>query len=138
MATVAEVTLDEQRGAIRLPNVWMAVDLGIAVQPRNVVGQIEGAVIYGASNALYERITIRHGHVEQSNFHDYAVARMADAPETHVKLIGTDRPPTGIGDRAVLGVAPVIANAFAALTGRRLRHMPFNRQRVREALATRS
>ncbi len=138
MATVAEVTLDEQRGAIRLPNVWMAVDLGIAVQPRNVVGQIEGAVIYGASNALYERITIRHGHVEQSNFHDYAVARMADAPETHVKLIGTDRPPTGIGDRAVLGVAPAIANAFAALTGRRLRHMPFNRQRVREALATRS
>ncbi len=135
MATIAEVTLDEQRGAIRVPNVWMAVDLGIAVQPRNVVGQIEGAVVYGASNALYERITMKNGRVEQSNFHDYAVMRMTDAPETHVELIDSDRPPTGIGDRAVLGIAPAIANAFAALTGRRVCHMPMNRQRVREALA---
>ena len=135
MATIAEVTLDERRGVIRVPNVWMAVDLGIAVQPKNVVGQIEGAVIYGASNALLERITMKDGKVEQSNFHDYPVMRMADAPEIHVELIGKDRPPTGIGDRAVLGVAPAIANAFAALTGGRLRHMPFTRQRVRDALA---
>ena len=134
MATIAEVTLDEQRGALGVPNVWMAVDLGIAVQPKNVIGQIEGSVIYGMSNALYERITIREGKVEQSNFHDYSVVHMADAPETHVELIGTDRSPTGIGDRAVLGIAPAIANAFAALTGCRLRHMPFNRQRVRDAL----
>jgi len=135
MATIAEVTVDEQRGSIRVPNVWMAVDLGIAIQPRNVVGQIEGAVIYGASNALLERITMKAGKVEQSNFHDYAVMRMTDAPEIHVELIGNDRPPMGIGDRAVLGVAPAIANAFSALSGRRLRHMPFNRQRVRDALA---
>ncbi len=135
MATIAEVTVDETSGAIRVPNVWMAVDLGIAVQPRNVIGQIEGAVIYGASNALYERITMKGGQVEQSNFHDYTVMRMADAPEVHAELLGTDRSPVGIGDRAVLGVAPAIANAFGAMTGRRLRHMPFNRQRVREALA---
>ncbi len=135
MATIAEVTVDETSGAIRVPNVWMAVDLGIAVQPRNVIGQIEGAVIYGASNALYERISMKGGQVEQSNFHDYAVMRMADAPEVHAKLLGTDRPPAGIGDRAVLGVAPAIANAFGAVTGRRLRHMPFSRQRVLARLA---
>ena len=135
MATIAEVTVDHANGVIKVSNLWVAIDAGIAVQPLNVVGQIEGAVIYALSNALNERISIKRGRVEQSNFHNYPVLRLADVPEIHVQIVGTDRPPTGVGDRAVLGVAPSVANAFASLTGRRLRHMPMNPQRVLEALA---
>ena len=85
----------------------------IPVQPKNVVGQI-GGVIYGTRNALYERVSVKEGRVEQSNVHDYAVIRMADVPE----MLDADR----YGRSAVFRIAPVIANTFAALTGQRLRH----------------
>ena len=135
MATIAEVIVDDESGVIKVPHLWVAVDVGIAVQPLNVIGQVEGAVIYALSNALYERVSIKEGRVQQSNFHDYPVLRMAEVPEINVEIVDSDQPPTGVGDRAMLGVAPAVANAFSSFTGRRLRHMPMTPERVRKVLA---
>ncbi len=135
MATIAEVSVDRRSGWIRVSDIWVAIDIGIAVQPLNVVGQVESCVVYALSNALTERISFKDGRVQQSNFHDYPVITMADTPQIHVKVVRSERPPTGVGDRAGLGVAPAVANAFARLTGRRLKHMPMTPERVLEALA---
>jgi len=135
MATVAEVSVDRDNGWIRVPDIWVAIDIGIPVQPLNVVGQVESCVVYALSNALTERISFKDGRVQQSNFHDYPVITMADTPQIHVTVVRSERPPTGVGDRAGLGVAPAVANGFARLTGRRLRHMPMTPERVLEALA---
>src|SRR5262249_777420 len=79
-------------------NVWAAVDPGIVISPDNVVAQIEGATLFGVSHALQERITVSQGVVQQSNFHDYQLLRLADAPEVRVSVISTDNNPTGIGE----------------------------------------
>ncbi len=135
MATVAEVSVDRDSGWIRVPNIWVAVDVGIPVQPLNVVGQVESCVVYALSNALTERISFKDGRVQQSNFHDYPVITMEDTPQIHVRVARSERSPTGVGDRAGLGVAPAVASAFARLTGRRLRHMPMIPEHVLQALA---
>jgi len=120
---------------IRDHRFWAAIDAGVVVQPDNAIAQMEGAIVFGLSSALTERITFKNGVIQQSNFHDYEVMRMADAPEEiHVKLVVTDNPPTGIGEPGVPITGGTVANAVAALTGVRLRHMPFNPKRVLGAL----
>ena len=84
--------------------------------------------------ALTERITIKDGAVEQSNFYDYRVPRMNDIPLMHIEVIATDNHPTGAGQMATPLVAPAISSAVAALTGARLRHTPFTPERVTRAL----
>jgi isoquinoline 1-oxidoreductase beta subunit len=133
-AQVAEVSLDRQSGEIRVHNVWCAVDTGIAVQPQNVIAQIESSVIYGISHALYEQINFKNGEVQESNFHDYRVLRMAEAPDIQVGVIQTDNPPGGIGEAGLPPIGPAIANAVFAMTGAKLRHFPFSRDRVKSAL----
>ncbi len=135
MATVAQVSVDPDSGWIRVPDIWVAVDIGIPVQPFNCVGQIESCVVYALSNALTERISFKDGRVQESNFHDYPVLTMEDTPQIHVRVLRSERPPTGVGDRSGLGVAPAVASAFARLTGRRLRHMPMTPEHVLQALA---
>lgn len=135
MATVAEVSVDRSSGWIRVPDIWVAIDVGIPVQPLNVVGQVESCVVYALSNALTERISFKDGRVQQSNFHDYPVITMEDTPRIHVRVARSQRSPVGVGDRSGLGVAPAVASAFARLTGRRLRHMPMTPERVLQALA---
>ncbi len=134
MATVAEVSVDRDSGWIRVSDIWVAVDIGIPVQPLNAVGQVESCVVYALSNALTERISFKDGRVQQSNFHDYPVITMEDTPQIHVRVVRSERAPTGVGDRSGLGVAPAVASAFARLTGRRLRHMPMSPERVLQAL----
>jgi isoquinoline 1-oxidoreductase subunit beta len=135
-ALVAEISLDRAGGAIRVHTVWIAVDPGLALQPDTIVAQVESAVIYGLGAALKERITIKDGIVQQSNFHDYEVMRMADVPEIKVEVLkGGDRP-TQVGELGLPAVAPAIANAFFALTGKRLRHLPMTPAKVKEALAS--
>ena len=85
--------------------------------------------------SLSERISIRDGIVEQSNFYDYRVPRMNEVPEMHIEMIATDNHPTGVGQMATPLVAPAIAAAIAQLTGVRLRHTPFTPDRVKKALA---
>lgn len=134
IATVAEVSVDRARGGIRVHRVWSVVDPGVAIQPDNIVAQIEGATMFGVSAALRERITIEDGVVKQSNFHDYPLLRMAEAPDVHVRVLSTDNPPGGIGEVGLPPVAPAIANAVFVLTGARLRSLPMLPERVLAAL----
>ena len=135
-AQIAEISLDRKSGEIRVHNVWCAVDPGVAVQPRNIEAQMMGAITHGASHALYEQINFVNGEVQESNFDNYRVMRMSEAPEIHVKVIPTpENPPTGMGEVGLPPVGPAIANAFARLTGGvRLRRYPFLPDRVKEAL----
>jgi len=129
------VSVDKARGEVTVHDFWCTLDCGIAVHPDNVVAQTESSIIYGLGLALTERITFKDGMVQQSNFYDYVVPRMRDIPELHIKLIPTPNKPTGAGQMATPVVAPAIASAVAAATRVRLRHTPFNPDRVRQALA---
>jgi isoquinoline 1-oxidoreductase beta subunit len=113
---------------------WVAVDCGIVVQPDIVVAQVEGAITQGVSSVLYERISVREGRVEQSNFHDYHVLNMSEAFPITVELIRNEHRPTGVGEAGLPVTGGAIGNAFAKLTGKRLRHLPFSPDRVRAAL----
>jgi isoquinoline 1-oxidoreductase subunit beta len=134
VAGIAEVSLDRRSGQIRVHDFWCAIDCGIAVQPDNVAAQTESSIVYGLGMALTERITIRDGAVEQSNFYDYRVPRMDEVPLMHIEVIATDNHPTGAGQMATPLVAPAISSAVAVLTGVRLRHTPFTPERVLKAL----
>ena len=134
-AGVVEISLDRARGVIRAHRVWAAIDGGIVVQPEMARANIESGVVYGLSSVLKERTTVKGGVVQQSNFHDYAVLRMSEAPEEiHVEFIERDTPPSGLGEIGNPFIGGAVANAFYALTGKRLRHMPFTPERVRAAL----
>ena len=101
----------------------------------NIRDQIAGSIVFGMGGALTERITIRQGLVQESNFHDYLVPKMGDAPEIEVEILAGGTEPTGVGQTGAVLVAPAIAGAFYRLTGKRLRHMPFTRERVKAILA---
>lgn len=135
-AGVAEVSVDRKSGKIIVHNIWVAIDAGIAVQPANLAAQTEGSIVFGLGHILREKITIKDGHVQQTNFTDYEIARMADVPNIQIKVISTDNPPTGAGEDGLPLVACSIGNAIAALTGVRLRELPFSPERVRGALET--
>ncbi|MBI3041336.1 MAG: xanthine dehydrogenase family protein molybdopterin-binding subunit [Betaproteobacteria bacterium] len=134
-AGVAEISLDRATGRIRVHKAWVAIDGGLVVQPEAARANIESGIVYGLSSVLHERVTLKGGVVEQSNFHDYHVERMADVPEEmHVAFVERDAAPSGLGEIGNPWVAAAVANAFYRLTGKRLRHMPFTPARVLEAL----
>ena len=135
VAAVAEVSVDKDRGEVRVHDFWCALDCGIAVHPDNVVAQTESSIVYGLGLALTERITFKDGAVQQKNFYDYVVPRMRDIPELHIKLLPTPNRPTGVGQMATPVVAPAISSAVAAATRVRVRHTPFTTDRVKQALA---
>ena len=132
---IVEISLDRVSGRIKVHNFWCAIDCGLAVQPDNVMAQTESSIVYGLGMALTEHITIKDGAIEQSNFYDYQVMRMNDVPQMHIEVMSTDNHPTGAGQMATPLVAPAINNAFAALTGVRLRETPMTPERVKRALA---
>ncbi|MFL5049400.1 MAG: molybdopterin cofactor-binding domain-containing protein [Xanthobacteraceae bacterium] len=134
VAAIAEVSLDRASGQIKVHDFWCAIDCGIAVQPDNVVAQTESSIVYGLGLALYERVSMKNGVVEQSNFYDYHLPRMNQIPQMHIDLIVTDNHPTGAGQMATPLVAPAIGNAIHQLAGVRLRHTPFTPERVKQAL----
>jgi isoquinoline 1-oxidoreductase beta subunit len=136
-AGVVEISLDGKSGKIRVHKVWAAIDGGTIVQPEMARRNVESGIVYGLSSVLKERATIKDGVVEQSNFHDYEVLRMSEAPEEiHVEFADRDTKPTGLGEIGNPFIAAAVANAFHALTGKRLYHMPFTPERVLEALKT--
>ena len=135
VAGIAEVSLDRASGQIKLHNLWCTIDCGIAVQPDNVAAQTESSIVYGIGVAMSERISIKNGVVEQSNFYDYRVPRMNEVPPMHIEVIQTENHPTGAGQMATPLVAPAISNAVMQLAGVRLRHTPFTPERVKKALA---
>lgn len=130
-AGVVEASLDRQTGRIRVHKVWAAIDGGIVVQPEAARRNVESGIIYGLSSVLKERVTIANGAVEQSNFHDYEVLRMSEAPkELHVEFLDRSTKPTGLGEIGNPFIGAAVANAFHKLTGKRLYHMPFTADRV--------
>lgn len=135
VAGIAEVSVNRSTGQIKVHNFWCTIDCGVAIQPDNIIAQTEGSTVYGLGMTLSERISIRNGAVEQSNFYDYMLPRMNEVPEIHVELIQTDNHPTGAGQMSTPLIAPAVSNAIFALTGVRLRHTPFTPERVKKALA---
>jgi isoquinoline 1-oxidoreductase subunit beta len=127
VATVVEVEV-EGNGRVRIPHVWTAVDAGTVVALDNVHNQFEGAATFGASLALYSEITVSNGVVNQSNFSDYEVTRMGNAPlHTSVYVVESEAPPAGVGEPGVPPFAPALYNAIYAATGKRIRQLPLAR-----------
>lgn len=123
VAQVAELEVSKA-GELRVHRVVCAVDCGTVVNPDTVKAQIEGGVAFGISAALWGEITLRNGRVEQSNFGDYRVLRMNEAPAVEVHLVRNGESPGGIGEPGTAGIAPALANAVFAATGKRLRQLP--------------
>ena len=122
VAQVAEVSVDEKE--IRVHKVVCAVDCGLVVNPNIVAQQVESGVVFGLSAALAGEITFKDGQPQQTNFGDYPVLRMAQAPEVETIIVPSAEPPEGMGEPAVPPVAPAVANAVFKLTGQRLRSLP--------------
>lgn len=112
----------------RIDEAWVVVDAGTIVNRERVRSQMEGAVIFGMSIALYSEITMKGGRIEQTNFRDYKLSRIADAPRAiHVDIIKSDKAPGGIGEPGVPPIAPAIGNAIFALSGVRVRELPISK-----------
>jgi len=121
-AAVAEVRVVD--GAVKVERLVLAVDCGRIVNPDIVRSQLESAAIFGLSAALHGRITFEQGRVQQSNFHDYQPLRLNECPVIETHLVESTETPTGIGEPGVPVIAPAVANALFALTGKRLRDLP--------------
>ncbi|MCP9320553.1 xanthine dehydrogenase family protein molybdopterin-binding subunit [Acetobacter persici] len=127
-ATVLEVAV-EADGQIRLIQAHSAVDCGPVVFPDGIVAQIQGGLIFGLTMALYNEITLKNGRVEQTNFHNYRMMRLNEAPDIQVHLVSDPGAEIGgIGEVGTVAAAPALANALFAATGKRLRRIPFARQ----------
>ncbi|MEO8507854.1 MAG: xanthine dehydrogenase family protein molybdopterin-binding subunit [Betaproteobacteria bacterium] len=123
VAQVAEVTVDKD-SKFRVDRVVCAVHCGVAVNPDVVRAQMEGGIGFGLTAALYGKITLKDGIVEQSNFHDYPLLRINEMPAIDVHIVPSTDKPSGVGEPGVPVIAPALANALAAATGKRLRTLP--------------
>jgi isoquinoline 1-oxidoreductase beta subunit len=130
VAAVVEIDVDA-RGQIRIPRVDFAVDAGRVINPDRVKAQFEGAAVFGASAALFGEISAANGQIKQSNFHDYRVARMNEAPiVTNVHLVPSEDLPAGVGEPGVPPILPAICNAIFAATGKRIRDLPVRKHKL--------
>jgi isoquinoline 1-oxidoreductase beta subunit len=127
VAQVAEVTVKPD-GQFSVDRVVCAIDCGIAVNPSIVRGQMEGGIGFGLSAALYGAITLKEGKVEQSNFNDYPMLRINEMPQVEVHIVASTANPSGVGEPGVPPIAPAVANALFAATGKRLRNLPLRAQ----------
>jgi isoquinoline 1-oxidoreductase beta subunit len=125
-AQVTEVSLDE-RGRVHVDRIVFALDCGINVNPDLIHAQVEGGLIWGLSAAAWGEVVLGDGgDIATQNFDKYPVMRMRSVPQIEVHLIDSTEPPTGVGEVSVPSVAPALANAIAALTGTRIRQLPFS------------
>jgi len=129
VAEVAEVSLEKD--GPRVHRVVCAMDCGMTVNPEIIRRQVQSSVIFGLSAALYGQITLKDGGVEQNNFNDYLVVRMSEAPRIEVHIMPSEEAPSGVGEPGTPPLAPAVANALFALTGERIRRLPFKGQNLR-------
>jgi isoquinoline 1-oxidoreductase beta subunit len=130
VCAVVEVEVDSA-GKVRIPRVDIAVDAGSIIHPDRVRAQFEGASVFGTSIALMGEITGANGVVQQSNFHNYPVARIHEAPlVTHVHIVPSNDLPAGVGEPGVPPIAPAITNAIFAATGKRIRELPVKKHKL--------
>ena len=123
LSQIAEVEVSKE-GEVKVRRVVCAVDCGQIVNPDTIVAQIEGGIIFGISAVLWGEITLKGGRVEQRNFNDYRVLRINEAPLIEVHLVKNTEAPGGIGEPGTVGIAPAVANAIFAATGKRIRKLP--------------
>jgi isoquinoline 1-oxidoreductase beta subunit len=123
VAQVAEVSVENN--AVRVHRVVCAVDCGIAINPETIRAQMESAIAFGLSAALFGEMSLKKGQVQQSNFHDYRVLRLREMPQVDVHILPSEQNPGGIGEPGTPPIAPAVANALFTLTGQRLRELPF-------------
>lgn len=123
VAYVAEVSVDED-GKVHVRRVVAAVDCGQAINPDNVAAQVEGGIAFGLTATLKAEATLKDGRIQQSNFHDYPLLQMDEMPLVEVYIVESDLPPSGMGEMGVPPIAPAVANAVFAATGKRIRHIP--------------
>jgi isoquinoline 1-oxidoreductase beta subunit len=122
VAEVAEVSVD--KGWIRVHKVTCAVDCGIAVNPETIRAQLQSAVAFGLSATLHSAVSLKDGRVQESNFNDYKVLRLAEMPEVQTYIVPSTDRPGGVGEPGTPPIGPAVANAVFALTGTRLRDLP--------------
>jgi len=136
VATVVEVEVNDQ-GEIKIPRVDTAVDAGLVVNPEVTRAQFEGAAVFGTSVAKTGEITATKGVINQSNFTDYPVARINEAPyQTNVYLVDSSAAPAGVGEPGVPPFVPAFCNAIYTATGKRIRELPINDQLSANRVAT--
>ncbi|HTJ94878.1 MAG TPA: xanthine dehydrogenase family protein molybdopterin-binding subunit [Pararobbsia sp.] len=123
---VIEVTVTD--GQVKVDRAVCAVDCGYVVNPKTIEAQIEGGIIFGISAALFSEITLKNGRVEQSNFTDYRILRMNEAPPVELHLVSSTEAPGGIGEPGTAATAAALSNAIFVATGKRLRKLPVGRQ----------
>ena len=131
-AEVVQASVAPATGKIKVEKVWVAADVGRQiVNPAGAINQVQGAALEGISHALYQKITIVDGAVKESNFTNYPLLRMADAPPVEVKFVTSDYPPTGLGEPALPPVIPALCNAIFAATGKRIRSLPIDTKQLK-------
>lgn len=123
---VAEVSLE--KGVPRIHQVWCVVHCGQVVNPEGARTQVEGAIAYGLSAALNQKIEVENGEIVQQNFVDYPVLRIQDMPKVHVEFVKSEEKPTGLGEPGLPPIAPAVANAIYRLNNKRLRRLPFSNE----------
>jgi len=123
MAQVVEASIE--KGAIKVHQVWVAVDLGRMVNPNIVQQQLESNIVFGVQAAVYGNITLENGRVQQTNFHQYKLPRMSETPKIVTHIVQSTEKPGGIGEPGMALFSPALGNALFALTGKRQRTMPF-------------
>jgi isoquinoline 1-oxidoreductase beta subunit len=131
-AAVIEVSVND-KGELKIHRVVVGIDPGYVVNPDAVRAQAEGCVVYGLTAALYGEITIKNGRVEQSNFHDYPMMRIAETPKVEVVLAPTGGFWGGCGEPPLAPLAPALCNAIYAATGKRIRSLPLKHHDLRKA-----
>ena len=124
VAEVAEISLDRKAKTVQVRKVGAAVDCGRYVNPETIRAQTEGGIIYGLTAALKGEITIANGAVEQSNFNDYDLVRINEAPQIEVHIVDSKEAPGGIGEPGTPPIAPAVCNAIFAATGKPVRRLP--------------
>jgi isoquinoline 1-oxidoreductase subunit beta len=135
VAGVAEVTVNPKTGKYWINRLTIAMDMGLAINPRNIEAQIQASALWGASQVLSERLTLKEGRFEQRNFHDYVPIRLSQVPAIDVEIIQSGHHPSGVGEPASTVVAPAVANAIFSAVGVRVRHMPITPELVLAGLA---
>jgi len=132
LAEVAEVEVSKY-GEVRVQRVVCAVDCGLVVNPDTVQAQVQSAVVFGISAALFGKITLKDGRVEQSNFDTYRALRMSETPPIEVHIVRNTEAPGGMGEPGTSAIVPAVMNAIFAATGRRLRKLPADPLELRDA-----
>jgi isoquinoline 1-oxidoreductase beta subunit len=132
VAEVAEVSVAAD-GNVKVHRVVCAVDCGRVVNPDSVAAQMEGGIIMGLTAALKGEITIEDGAVVQNNFDDYPLLTIEETPKIEVHIVPSTAPPTGVGEPGLPPIAPAVANAVFAATGKRIRRLPIRPADLREA-----